>query len=198
LRGGLIKAETVIFDDLLKNKKYQVVVDYFVYGNDSDKNAPDILGLKTDRGLNIPFAKYNNGTWYSVKNMPKIEVKVVRQDQSLLGVREQQMNDDFYVFIESKLEGDYLTAIFEDDVFSGNYFEEIEMSEDFILSDNDSQIIPHKKMTKATKIGTMRLIGIYSKEEVRKNTTLCSKDVSPFYLSEVANVDKINKTLEQH
>ena len=90
LIGGYIErwfnkiAETVIFDDLLKGKNYQVVSDYYLYGNDSDKNAPDILGLKTSSGKNIPFSRYNNGTWTPVEGMPKVEVKVVRQDQALL------------------------------------------------------------------------------------------------------------------
>lgn len=199
LIGGYIErwfnkiAETVVFDDLFRGKEYKVVSDYFLYGNDSDKNAPDILGLKTSSGLNIPFSKYNNGTWISIDGMPKIEVKVVRQDQSLLGVREPQMGDDYYVFIESNLEGDYLTAIFEDAVFDDKYFHELEMSEDYILRDENSQILPHRKMRKNEKIGSMRLIGIYTRNELRKNTVLCSKDISPFYFSDATNAERVIK-----
>ena len=52
LVGGYIErwfnklAEMKVFDHLLKDKSYDVVCDYFIYANDSDKNAPDILGLK--------------------------------------------------------------------------------------------------------------------------------------------------------
>lgn len=186
-------AETVIFNDLLKDKSYKVVSDYFLYGNDSEKNAPDILGIKKASSEHIPFSKFENGTWVVTSGMPRIEVKVVRQDQALLGVREPQMIDDYYVFIESKLEGDYLTAIFEDEVFEDKYIQEIEMSDEFILKDENTQILPHYKMRKSEKIGTMRLIGTYTKDELRSNTTLCVKNVSPIYFSSATNANRVVK-----
>lgn len=197
LVGGYIErwfnkiAESVIFDELLKNKSYKVVPDYFVYSNDSEKNAPDIIGLDTSEGETIPFVKYKNGTWVNVPKMPRVEVKVVRQDQVLLGVREPQMIDDYYVFIESDLEPDYLTAIFEDSVFDDKYFKELEMSRDFIESDDDNQIIPHLKMEPSNSIGTMRLVGIYTKDELRKNTAMCKRGVSPYYFSEAVNIERV-------
>lgn len=199
LIGGFVErwfnkiAETLIFDDLLIDKKYKVVSDFFLYGNDSEKNAPDILGLKTDTNFNIPFVQYDNGTWKSLAEMPRIEVKAVRETQYLLGVREPQMIDDYYVFIESNLEGDYLTAIFEDAIFNDKYFKELEMSSDFIYRDDNTQIVPHLKMSKSQKIGTMELIGTYSKDELRKNMVLCPKKTSPFYFSEAVNVNSVTK-----
>jgi len=195
LIGGYIErwfnkiAESVIFDSLLRGKDYKVVPDYFVYGNDSDKNAPDILGLETKEGKIIPFAKYNNGTWADMPDMPRVEVKVVRKDQTLLGVREPQMIDDYYAFIESDLEGDYLSAIFEDEVFQDKFFEELAMENDFIQSDEGNQLVQPIKQLKAEAIGTMRLIGIYTKAELLKNTVLCSRGVSPHYFAEVLNVE---------
>lgn len=189
--GGYIErwfnkiAETVIFDELLKNKNYRVVSDYFVYANDSEKNAPDILGLENEKV--IPFVKYNNGSWKSVEGMPRIEVKVVRKDQSLVAVREPQMIDDFYAFIESNLELDYLTAIFDEMTFDNKYFEELKMSEDFIESDIDNQIIQHVKISKSVRVGTMRLIGIYTKSELRENSTVCGRGVHPYYFSNAIN-----------
>ena len=199
LIGGYIErwfnkiAETVIFDNLLKNKKYSVVSDYFLYGNDSEKNAPDIIGIKTNKNKNIPFIQYNNGRWESVEKMPKIEVKVIRKDQWLLGVREPQMVDDYYVFIESDLKGDYLTAIFEEDVFNSKYFKELIINSDYVANDENNLLIKQVPMKKTEQIGTMRLIGTYSKNELRKNTTLCKKKISPYYFSNVENVKRITQ-----
>lgn len=199
LIGGYIErwfnkiAETVIFDKLLEDRTYTTLSDYFIYANDSTKNAPDILGLSISEKV-IPFVKYNNGTWKTVPNMPRIEVKVVRKDQAMVGVREQQMIDDYYAFIESDLAGDYLTAIFEEDVFDDKYFDELEMSEDFIESDIDSQIISHSKTTASQKIGTMRLIGIYTQKELKDNSVLCRSGISPYYFSTASNKRLVSKS----
>ncbi len=196
LVGGYIErwfnkiAETIIFDNLLSDKSYSVVSDYFIYANDSEKNAPDILGLKTDTST-IPFVTYNNGTWEDVDGMPRVEVKVVRSDQEMLTVREAQMIDDYYVFVESDLSPDYLTAIFEDDVFNEKYLEQLSMDKIFISSDTDSQIIQHAPVTKANRIGTMRLIGIYSKDELRNQSVLCGRGVSPYYFGGAGNVARV-------
>ncbi|WKZ26604.1 MAG: hypothetical protein QY304_00680 [Candidatus Paceibacterota bacterium] len=203
LIGGYIErwfnkiAETVIFEKLLEDNKYKVISDYFIYANDSDKNAPDILGLQTSDGKTIPFVKYNNGTWTNIDGMPRIEVKVVRKDQALLGVREPQMIDDYYAFIESDLEGDYLTSLFEEETFADKYFEELKMSDEFIESDKDKQIIPHSTVSKTAKVGTMRLIGIYTKGEVQNNFTLCKKDVSPYYFAGAENKDPRGANLKE-
>lgn len=195
LIGGYIErwvnkiAETAIFDNLLKDKKYKALPDYFVYGNDSEKNAPDILALEKNDGSILPFSKYKDGKWVTVEGMPRIEVKVFRKDQSLIGVREPQMIDDYYVFVESELEPDYLTAIFEKDIFSEEYFNQLEMPEELIESDTGKQIIEHAEMKKGKKIGKLRLLGIYSKEEVKNNTVLCGKGISPYYFSNATNVD---------
>lgn len=200
LIGGYIErwfnkvAETLVFNDLLKEKKYNVVCDYFLYGNDSQKNAPDILGIKTDTEKNIPFVQYDNGKWLTVNEMPRIEVKAIKQDQWLLGIREPQMIDDYYVFIETDLKGDYLTAIFDEEIFDEKYFKKLEMSKDFILRDIDNQIVPHSTMSKAEVIGTLKLIGIYTKDEIRNNTVLCGKNISPFYFSSATNVERVIKS----
>lgn len=193
LIGGYIErwfnkiAETVVFENLLKNKDYKIVPDYFLYSNDTEKNAPDILGLEKKGGEIIPFVKYNNGTWEVVGEMPRIEVKVVRVDQSLLSVREPQMIDDFYVFVESDLEGDYLTAIFENEVFSDENFSILKPKNDFIANDKDSKLITPLKVSKTEKIGTLRLLGIYTKEEVRKLFIYCDKNINPYYFASAEN-----------
>lgn len=123
LVGGFIErwlnklAETAVFDNLLQDKPYKAIPDYFIYNNESEKNAPDILGIK-DNKKTIPFVQYNDGRWETVDDSPRVEVKALRKDQYLLGIRQPQMIDDYYVFVESDLSPDYLTMIFEDEVFN--------------------------------------------------------------------------------
>lgn len=198
LIGGYIErwfnkiAETIIFDNLLSKKDYKVVSDYFIYTNDSEKNAPDILGLENKKL--VPFVKYDDGSWKIITGMPRIEVKVVRKDQALVGVREPQMIDDYYAFIESDLSEDYLTAIFEDKVFDNKYFNELATSDEFIESDNNNQIIKHIKVSPVDKIGTMRLIGTFTKKELKDNSVLCRKDTSPYYFGNASNKSPVSKT----
>jgi hypothetical protein len=196
LIGGFIErwlnklAETSVFDSLLENKTYKAIPDYFLYNNDSDKNAPDILGLKTQKGI-IPFVEYNNGRWDSIKNYPRIEVKALRKDQYLLGVRDTQMIDDFYVFVESDLSPDYLTSIFDDSVFDKKILNEIICDPVFIRSDINKSIISHLHPTKAQSVGSFRLIGIYTKSQLQLNTTMCLDGVNPWYLKSVTNVERV-------
>lgn len=194
LLGGYIErwfnksAETIVFNKLLENKPYKVIPDYFLYGNDSDKNAPDLLGLEVKNKV-IPFVKYRDGTWENISNMPRVEVKVVRKDQYLVGVREPQMIDDYYVFIESDLSEDYLARLFADEVFSEKYFKNLQTKDEFIASDKDSQIIPHNQYRKPEKIGTYRLLGIYKRDDFKNGTVLCGKKVSPLYFSNAENIE---------
>ncbi len=191
LIGGYIErwfnkiAETVIFDNLLNKKDYEAVSDYFIYSDDK-KNVPDILGLKKLKKI-LPFVKYNNGTWDTISGMPRIEVKVFRKDQALVSIREPQMIDDYYVIIDSDLNGDYLTAIFRDEVFEDKFFNSLIVDDVFIESDIDNNMIEHMKVMPAKKIGTMRLIGIYTKKEFKDNSILCRKGVSPYYFGWASN-----------
>ena len=176
-------AESIIFDELLKDKSYEAVCDYFLYsGKDVQKNAPDILGLKNNNGAHIPFVKFKDSKWVRVEGRPRIEVKVMRKNQYLATVREPQMIDDFYVFIESDLEPDYLTSLFDTNVFDDKYFNELSMDDSFIESDTENNLLTHVKPNRASKVGTMRLMGIYTKEEFKRLSILLAKSESPYYL----------------
>ena len=111
--------EFLIFRELLKNKPYDVVIDNLLYGQDTKKNAPDIIGLKDAKeNIIVKFTKYNDGDWENNPNMPIIEVKSFRESQNLISVGDTQMyNDHFYVIAESQVREDYLTVLFKDEVF---------------------------------------------------------------------------------
>ena len=199
LVGGFIErwlnklAETAVFDNLLQDKPYKAIPDYFLYNNESEKNAPDILGIK-DNKKTIPFVQYNNGRWETVGNGPRVEVKALRKDQYLLGIRQPQMIDNYYVFVESDLSPDYLTMIFEDEVFNEKNAELLKVDPVFIKSDKNSSIISPIKPKKAEIVGSFRLIGTYTKDQILENTVSCKPKVSPRYVKSVSNVDKVTKS----
>ena len=201
LVGGFIErwlnklAETAIFDSLFKDKPYEAIPDYFLYNNESEKNAPDILGIK-DKNKTIPFVQYNDGRWETVGENPRIEVKALRKDQYLLGIRQPQMIDDFYVFVESDLSPDYLTMIFDDEVFSDKNLELLKVDPIFIKSDRNSSIISPIKPKKSEVVGSFRLVGTFTKEQILNNTVSCRPRVSPWYVKNVSNVTRVLRATE--
>jgi len=88
LVGGFIErwlnklAETAVFDNLLQDKPYKAVPDYFLYNNESEKNAPDILGIKDME---------NFSTARSVKDR-KVETKEFNSRGNILGFLEIKRN----------------------------------------------------------------------------------------------------------
>ena len=181
-------AERIIFDWILEERSYSAVTDYFLYRN-SEANAPDILGLKKDDGKVLPFVHFDKDRWASVPAMPRIEVKVLRKDQQLMGIREPQMIDDYYVFIESDIAGDYLTTLFEEQAFDDAILSRLAMPDEFIKDNSLGNLVDHFPMRRNSIIGTLRLIGTYSTEGIRNNTTLCAKQVSPYYFDNAMNTD---------
>src|SRR5699024_3906381 len=127
--------ENIIFNKILcADKNYKVINDYFIYGTElkSDKNAPDILGLKTKNGI-IKFAEFEDNTWNNCGGMPHIEVKTSKTNQKLVAVRETQLYDsNYYVFVESNFANDYLLSFFVEDYFNDEVLKSINMDTSFI------------------------------------------------------------------
>lgn len=180
--------ENLIFNKmLLKDKNYKVVNDYFIYGAKSDKNAPDILGLKTINRL-IKFAEFNNDTWEMCPGMPHIEVKTFRKNQKLVSVRDTQLEDDiYYVFVESNFEPDYLIRLFAVEALDAKLANIIFMNSDFIKN-NDYQILkqPQKiKVSTGENIGYLRLISIIKGNDYKKHSVFCKEKESIYYLNSI-------------
>lgn len=66
----------------------------------------------------------------------------------------------------------------------------------FIKSDKNFSIISPIKPEKAEVVGSFRLIGTYTKDQILQNTVSCKPKVSPRYVKSVSNVDKVTKPQE--
>lgn len=186
-------SEFVVFDHLLKGRNYKVSPDYFLYDNQSEKDASDLLGLEDKFGKVIPFIKFNDGTWKRVDDLPKVEIKTVKRNQYLAGVRDTQMDDDYYVFVESNLDSEYLASLFSRDIFDDSVFKEIDMNkEDFIERDPRNLLISPFRISKPTNIGTLRLIGTYLKDDFLSHTVLFVEKEPLRYLKKIEKITTLS------
>lgn len=200
LLGGFIDrwinriSEVLIFNKLLlEDKDYKVVNDYFVYSNESDKNAPDVLGLKLNDGKIIKFAEFENTTWKGINDMPWIEVKTFKKSQKMFTVRETQMDDEhYYVMAESDILPNYLKILFQELIFRDEYYNKIIMNEDFIKSNEKGTLKQPNRVEKfeGNKIGTIKLLGIYKGKDIKKIANLCEPGVKPYYFDGVEEIEK--------
>jgi len=210
LIGGFIDrwinraTEYLVLNYILKNGKreYRVVSDFFLYSQDVEKNAPDVLGLVplNSKEPKIIFAKFNNGTWKHKEGMPYIEVKANRVNQYNLAVRDTQMFDSgFYVFVETAYNEDYLVSFFYDEFFENeDLLNQIQMSDKFIISDKDSQLIKPailEKKVKNNPIGLFKLIGIFSGSDYKQSSGLYKEKQHFYYISDIQSYPK--KELEE-
>jgi len=188
--------ENIIFNKILcADKNYKVINDYFIYGTElkSDKNAPDILGLKTKNGI-IKFAEFEDNTWNNCGGMPHIEVKTSKTNQKLVAVRETQLYDsNYYVFVESNFANDYLLSFFVEDYFNDEVLKSINMDTSFIKSNRNkiiSQPIRIKPLDNEN-IGSLKLLTIMNGLEFRENATKVNAKENIYYFNNIEEVDKV-------
>lgn len=201
LLGGFIDrwinriSEVLIFNKLLLlDKDYKVINDYFVYGNDSDKNAPDVLGMKLQNGKIIKFAEFCDGKWLQIDNMPWLEVKTFRKNQKMFTIRDTQMNDEhYYIMAESDISPNYLKILFQDTIFSDEYYREIIMDDNFIKSNKNGTIKQPNKVDKfkEDRIGTIKLLGIYKGKDIKSISNLCPPGFKPYYFDGVEEIENV-------
>tara|TARA_Y100000031_G_scaffold61848_1_gene69714 strand:+ start:111 stop:1145 length:1035 start_codon:yes stop_codon:yes gene_type:complete len=196
--------EFLIFRELLKEKSYDVVIDNFLYGQDTKKNAPDIVGLKDNDGkVLVKFSVFNDGDWEKINGMPQIEVKTFRKTQSLSAVGETQMeSENYYVFVESHVRHDYLITLFKDNVFDKRIFETLLGNKEFIKSDTKNQIIPLREINVDEELGFFKLLGIFRGDIVKKFSILVGVDengkpLKPRYFGGIERIDPIEHKVEE-
>jgi hypothetical protein len=186
--------ENLLFNNLLLDGKgFEVVNDYFIYGPQSDKNAPDILGIKANGNI-LKFAEFNENTWIPIEGMPYIEVKTFKHNQKLVSVRETQLKDDsYYVFVESDFRPDYLISLFEEPFFNNSIADEIRMDESFIRV-NEGGVITQAQPVQTidnSLIGNIGLITVIKGSDFRNGTTRCIAGENIYYIKSVVQRQRI-------
>ena len=188
--------EFIIFNELLfKNKDYKAISDYFIYDNTSDKNSPDIIGIK-DENCIIKFCQFNNNTWEKIGDKPYIEVKTFKQNQNLVSIRagEQLEDNDYYVIVESNFRNNYLNSFFESSLFDKSNINLINVYDDFIYSNTESKLkIPNRlELAKTTdEIGELSILGIIKGSEISKLLNLYDKKETAIYLKNIREIDAL-------
>lgn len=164
-------SEFLIFQELLKDKNYDIVIDNYLYGQDTQKNAPDVIGLYDKKSGDVlaKFTEFVDGRWEHIKGMPFIEVKTNRKTQSLIAVGETQMDENhYYLLAESNVRDDYLVTLFDKSLFDKKVFDSLLTKEDFIKSDSGHLIINPKPLEYNEELGFFKLLGIFTGKEVKK------------------------------
>jgi len=186
--------EDMIFNKfLLKDKPYSAINDYFVYGAQSEKNAPDILGLKLNDRI-IKFAEYDSNKWVRIAGMPHIEIKTFRKNQKLVSVRDTQLkDDDYYMFIEADFAVDYLVAMFEDECFNEQIREKIQMDCTFIKENSSGVLLQPPKINKNKDdmLGTLAVLTVIKGSDFKKKATLCESSEDVYYLKNIEEASRV-------
>lgn len=189
--------ERLILSKLIDNKDYTIVEDNFIYGQDTKKNSPDLIGLKKENKI-FPLALYNNGNWEMVDDAPFIEVKTIKSNQFLVTIPESQFDENkYYVIVKSDLSNEYLLLLFKDEFFEKCDFDEFETHEDFIIS--NKKLIKPSKIEKPNSIGSYELLGVYKGSKIKKISIVAEKG-NYYYLKSIRKInskDKINKEIDE-
>lgn len=178
--------ETLVFEKLLENKEFGVVEDNFIYGQDTKKNSPDIIGLKKD-GKTYPMALYNAGNWEMEENSVFVEMKTVKNNHDLLIIPKTQFDrEKYYAVVKSNLKEDYLLNLFDDSFFNEENLNNLKTPDEFVKS-NEKLILP-EKLKKSDKIGFYELLGIFKGKDFEE-IMIESEKGNHRYLKSIEKVD---------
>ena len=191
--------ESIVFNEgLFKDKDYKVINDYFIYSNQSDKNAPDIIGIKCKSGDIIKFCEFNNNTWEKIDGNPYIEVKTFKKNQKLVCIKagQQLTSNNYYVLVESNFRQNYLTSFFDNSTFSGESIANIIMDDVFIKENKDYILKkPHdvQLSTFTNDIGTLSIIGIITGEKIAEFLDIYDEKEEVIYLKSIEKKDSLDR-----
>ncbi|WP_394862989.1 hypothetical protein [Paraclostridium bifermentans] len=198
--------ESIVFNEgLFKDKDYKVINDYFIYSNQADKNAPDIIGIRCETGDTIKFCEFNKNKWEKLEYKPYIEVKTFKKNQSLVCIKagQQITSNDYYVLVESDFEKNYLTGFFDDTLFDDQNMNLITMDEVFI-KDNENSILkrPNEVELKiaTNNLGTLSIIGIITGEKISQILDVYNKKENVIYLKKIekkSDLKRVNKLIDE-
>lgn len=185
-------SEYVIFEELLENKEYSPIIDFYLYDQETEKDAPDVLGLKNGDEV-TKFCEFSGGQWNMIDDRPFIEVKEFKTNQNLVTIPENEFRKtDYFVLTVSHINKSYLINFMREDLFSDGVYERLEMSEEF-LQDKEG-IIPLKSPNETDldqDLGEIELLAVLKNQKLKD---LCkrlgdSEDVA--HIHEIEKKEKI-------
>lgn len=125
-------SEYVVFQNLLKDKEYEPVIDFYLYNQNAEKNAPDILGLRSEEKL-VKLCEFEDAKWNMKDDKPFIEVKEFKASQNLVTIPEPEFkNTDYFVITVSDMNRSYLVNFLQEEVFSKSVYKNLKMDESFL------------------------------------------------------------------
>ena len=174
--------ESIVFNktilpNISKNKKVQVITDYYIYDPASDKAgiAPDVIGINVDNKP-IPFEVFDN-KWIPVKGMPQIEIKTNRRKHKMISLRNQGYEGKYLVFVETDFYTDYLVPLIKQEFYSDQVHNELKMNNEFFIISNKKgylQQTPKIDVSKKT-IGNVRMLYITTAKDFMSNAIECKE-----------------------
>ena len=111
-------------------------------------------------------------------------------------------NENYYVFVESKVRHDYLITLFKENIFEKKIFDSLFGYKEFIKSDSNNQIIPLKEIKINDTLGFFKLLGIFKGDIVQKYSILVgvdenNKPIKPRYFGEVKSIEPIKHKIDE-
>lgn len=175
--------EKILFPKLAKNKKIELIRDFYSYSPEEAKIAPDLLGIKVDNDI-IPFVEYDEG-WRILPGCPQVEIKTLKEKQYMLSLVNQGYEKSYLIFVESNFNVDYLMPFINEKYFGDEIYNEIMLeveayNEKLIKSDINGYVKPIKKVDfDNDTLGSIKILCITKTKNFIKKANLAKKGVSP-------------------
>ncbi len=184
--------ESIVFNktilpNISKNKKVQVITDYYIYDPASDKAgiASDVIGINVDNKP-IPFEVFDN-KWIPVKGMPQIEIKTNRRKHKMISLRNQGYEGKYLVFVETDFYTDYLVPLIKQEFYSDQVHNELKMNNEvFIISNQKGYLQQTPKIDVSKKtIGNVRMLYITTAKDFMSNAIECKEKEEIEYIVDI-------------
>lgn len=173
----------------------KVFSDFYMYDPKEVGIAPDVIGLKIGEKI-VPFVKYDDSQekkafWVPQKDCPQIEVKSFFGNKYMVSLRDQNYSDKFLVFINAKIDVDYLLGFFNSEIFSCSEISKLEMPECFIER-NAHKMISQTKPVDFEKdvLGTIEILCVTTGASFMDIAMRLDKGQTPRYFKSITEKSK--------
>lgn len=206
--------EKILFNETLLKKageltgtEVKTIPDFYVYDPKSTTPTADLIGIKVNNNITIPFTVFNDG-WEKVSGAPQFEVKTSKNNQYLVSCDNKEVyDDDYLVFVESEFRNDYLLSFFDNELFSSDIVNKISgyYNDAFVKSDTEGKLSKINTINLKTneKIGEIKLLGIIKQKTFFDSQQICEKGDEIWFIKNIeeyslGNTNKNAGTLSKY